>query len=484
MRELFRKEKLIFLVIAGVLMNIGCGGSMRTYLKEEAPLHKVKKLALLEFSNISKDKNATDKLTYIFTMELITSGQFKVIEPGEVEKALKEVKVRAKGGINTLEIADAQKIGEAMGVDAVILGSIDTFEMGKKDDPVISMNFHMLDTKDGSLIWQVDYIATGSDFAYLLDFGKITTTEMLSRKMVAHLLAPIIKKSKNSLREAKIRIGNAKLAMEKAENNAKDLKSKSEELEVQAKDAEEKSKDLESRVKQQEQEALRINPEALARKVSELQDEIKSVDNELNALVAVSKKKVMAKTSIEDKIKEVETESKGYKDKLDEITGQINIFTAKERVARIRGNNEEADDYKKKADAAKVEAKDIQEKYDASQKSLESATKELNAIAPDVKKAQDSEKGISEKVDSLKAQLAEVEKMQKELPPEISPEQIKVAKEKEAEVKLLKTDAAKVKSDSIRLRDMAEQFKKQSSKANEEAEASKKLYEDTRTKLE
>ncbi|MDD5773860.1 MAG: CsgG/HfaB family protein [bacterium] len=484
MWELFRKKKIILLVCAGVFLNVGCGGNMRTYLKDEAPLHKVKKLALLEFNNMSKDKNAGEKLAYIFAIELMTSSQFKVIEPGEVDKALKEVKVRAKGGVNTLELADAQKIGEALGVDAVILGTIDTFEMGKKDDPVISMDIHMLDTKDGSLIWQVNYIATGSDFAYLLDFGKITTTEMLSRKMVQQLLAPIIKKSKNSLREAKVKINNAKLSMEKAENNAKDLKSKSEELDVQARDAEERSKDLESRVKQQEQEALRINPEALARKVSELQDEIKAADNELTALIAVSKKKVTAKSSVESKLKEVEAESKGYKDKLDEITGQINIFTAKERVARIRGNNEEADDYKKKADAAKVEAKDIQEKYDASQKSLENSAKELNALAPDVKKAQDNEKVVSEKVDSLKAQLAEVEKMQKELPPEISPEQIKVAKEKEAEVKLLKAEAAKVKSDSIRLRDLAEQLRKQSAKAAEDSEASKKLYEDTRAKLE
>ncbi|MDD5771907.1 MAG: caspase family protein [bacterium] len=36
--------------------------------------------------------------------------------------------------------------------------------------------------------------------------------------------------------------------------------------------------------------------------------------------------------------------------KLDEITGQKNIFTAKEKVARNRGNNEEADDYKKKTE--------------------------------------------------------------------------------------------------------------------------------------
>lgn len=481
--RLFHRGKLILLMCAGVFVAAGCGASMRTYLKEEAPLHKIKKLAILEFDNISKDKSAGEKLAYLFSIELITSGQFKVVEPGEVEKALKEVKIRAKGGISTMEIADVQKVGEALGVDAVILGSIDTFEMGKKEDPIISMDIHMLDTKDGSLVWKVNYIASGSNFAYLLDFGKITSTEMLSRKMVKNLLAPIIKKSRNSLKEAAVKINNAKQAMDKAESAAKDLKNKSDELAAQAKDAEEKSKDLESKVRLDEREAIRINPDALARKINGLQEEIKAVDNELISVTAVSKKKVSAKSIVEDKVKEVEAESKGYKDKLDEITGQINIFTAKERVARIRGNNEEADDYKKKADAAKVEAKDLQDKYDVAQKSLESATKELNDITPDVKKAQENERVVSEKADSLKAQLAEVEKMQKELPPKITSEQLAIAKQKEEQVKALKSEAAKVKSESIRLKDAAEQAKKQAAKAAEEAEAAKKLYEDIKSKL-
>lgn len=476
------KEVKSILMLCVIFLAIGCESSMRTYLKEETPLHKIKKLAILEFDNTSKDKSASQKLAYIISMELITSGQFTVIEPGEVEKALKEVKVRAKGGINTLEIADVQKIGEALGVDAIILGGIDTFEVGK-DNPVISMDIHMLDAKDGSLIWQVNYIATGGSFAYLLDFGKITSTEMLSRKMVKNLLAPIIKKSKNSLKEAKIKIDNARQVMEKAESVARDLKNKADELGIQAKDAEVKLKDLESKIRLDEKEAIRINPDALARKINGLQEEIKSVDNELISLTEVLKARLASKSVVEDKVKEVEAEAKGYKDKLDEITGQINIFTAKERVARIRGNNEEADDYKKKADAAKVEAKDLQDKYDIAQKSLEAATKELNDVTPDVKKAQENEKVVSEKADALKAQLADVQKMQRELPSNITSEQLRIAKQKEEQVKTLKLEVDKARAEAVRLRDMAEQTKKQAAKATEEAEAAKKSYEDIKAKL-
>lgn len=483
MMSLSSKVKSILLISACIFLAIGCESSMRTYLREETPLHKIKKLAILEFDNTSKDKSAGQKLAYIFSIELTTSGQFTVVEPGEVEKALKEVKVRAKGGINTLEVADVQKIGEALGIDAVILGGIDTFEVGKKDDPVISMDIHMLDAKDGSLIWQVNYIASGGSFAYLLDFGKITSTEMLSRKMVKILLAPIIKKSKNSLKEAKIKIDNAKQTMDKAESVARDLKNKADELGIQAKDAEGRLKDLESKVRLDEKEAIRINPDALARKINGLQEEIKSVDNELISLTDVLKTRLASKSVIEDKVKEVEAEAKGYKDKLDEITGQINIFTAKERVARIRGNNEEADDYKKKADAAKVEAKDLQDKYDVAQKSLEVATKELNDVTPDVKKAQENEKVVSEKAESLKAQLADVQKMQKELPSNITSEQLKVAKQKEEQVKVLKSEVDKARADAVRLRDMAEQTKKQAGKTAEEADVAKKLYEDIKAKL-
>ncbi|MEW6088162.1 MAG: CsgG/HfaB family protein [bacterium] len=476
-------KKSILLIFSMFIISTGCKSYMQTYIKEEVPLHKIKKIAIIPFDNTSKDKNAGDKLASLFSLELRNSKRFDIIEAGEVERALKEVKVRVKGGVSTIEVSDVQKIGETLGANAVIIGTIDTFEVEKKDDPVISMNIRMLDTKDGSLIWNADYSATGSSFAYILDFGKIESLNFLCRKMVKQVLVPVIKKSKNSSKDAKIKIENVKKLSEDTELKSKDLKTKVDELEVKAKEAREKANDMESRAKQAESEALRINPEAIARQSAVLQSEIKDAEGKLTAITENLKRKSGNKIIIENKIKEIELELKGYYDKINELKNQINICQAKQRVEAIRGNHGAAEEFKKKADETRAELETVQAKHDDIKKTYDSYTGELETVNPDVKKAEDEVKFAKEKLDSLQAQSATIETYKKNLPPVIGQDQIATAKQKEAGAKTLRAAANQASIESKRLRDMADQAKKQLEKISHDADAAKKAYEEIRTKL-
>lgn len=85
-----------------------------------------------------------------------------------------------------------------------------------------------------------------------------------------------------------------------------------------------------------------------------LKAEKEEIPAEENNKLVEEQKKEEENNILSEKHSAAINEGTNNKDKLDEITGQINIYTAKERVARIRGNNEEVDDYKKKADEAKA----------------------------------------------------------------------------------------------------------------------------------
>ncbi|MEW6089023.1 MAG: hypothetical protein AB1498_12045 [bacterium] len=90
------------------------------------------------------------------------------------------------------------------------------------------------------------------------------------------------------------------------------------------------------------------------------------------------------KTAIDEKEKklleyyeELQKEILTPKNKLDEIRRTIDIYTAKERVASIRGNYKEVDEYRIMAEKTGSEAKKSQKEYDALLRKINKIEKEL-----------------------------------------------------------------------------------------------------------
>jgi len=110
-------------LLAVCALLAGCGGS--TAINENYDLSKIRRIGVLKFEHpYDADLGAED----IFAKHLIQKG-YSVIERARLESILKEQKLGASGLFSP---ATAKDIGGVLGVDALILGQITSYEPERK----------------------------------------------------------------------------------------------------------------------------------------------------------------------------------------------------------------------------------------------------------------------------------------------------------------------------------------------------------------
>src|SRR5574341_1317530 len=139
------KTKLSLLV--ALVFLLGCSHQPRLYFEPGYNFSGEKKIAVLPFENLSAEEGAGEKVQKIFLIELLKNRKFYVLEPGEVEKALKELRLR---GTDKLSSADCLKLQEKLGIDWIFLGSVLEFSLkrqGTEEIPVVSLTARALEAK-------------------------------------------------------------------------------------------------------------------------------------------------------------------------------------------------------------------------------------------------------------------------------------------------------------------------------------------------
>lgn len=156
------KVRILMLIL--LISVTGCASSVIRYVNPEANFSYIKKVAVLPFNNMSTDKFAGERVRNAITVDLLSRGVFDVMERGEVTKVMGLV-FRA-AGFEEGEAVEVDKetlklLGERLGVQAVILGSVDEYESGVGRS-VVSLSVRMLDTSSGIVLWQAKSTATGT----------------------------------------------------------------------------------------------------------------------------------------------------------------------------------------------------------------------------------------------------------------------------------------------------------------------------------
>jgi hypothetical protein len=96
--------------------------------------------------------------------DLLSRG-IDVIEPGEITRVLRELKIKS---ISSLKTADLQSIGKALDVEALIMGSVEAFEISRGISvsfPEVSINLMMVDASSGNILWSVWHTSGGPSFS-------------------------------------------------------------------------------------------------------------------------------------------------------------------------------------------------------------------------------------------------------------------------------------------------------------------------------
>jgi TolB-like protein len=184
------KLSKLFVLCYLLIFIFGCGAGPKYYARPGVDLSGIKSIAVLPFDNFTSDEYAGEKIRRSVITELLLRG-IDVIEPGEVTRVLRELKVKSLGSI---KMADIQGIGKTLGAEAVMIGSVETFGISKGitvSYPEVSINLMLLETSSGNIIWSVSHTAGGASF-WSRHFGSegITLSET-SRKVIKEAIDTI-----------------------------------------------------------------------------------------------------------------------------------------------------------------------------------------------------------------------------------------------------------------------------------------------------
>jgi TolB-like protein len=153
---------MLYAICSLLIFIYGCGGP-KYYIRPETDISNIKRVAVLPLDNFTSDEYAGEKIRRIVITELLLRG-IDVIEPGEITRVLKETKVTSLRSIN---IADIKNIGEKLGAEAIMMGSVEAFGISKGISvtyPEVSIQLILLEASSGNIVWSVLHTTGGASF--------------------------------------------------------------------------------------------------------------------------------------------------------------------------------------------------------------------------------------------------------------------------------------------------------------------------------
>ncbi len=166
---------------------------MQWYLKPGLTVSDVKSIAVIPFDNISGYPDAGKKVLNLFLTELIHTELFEIKEMGEVEKSLRNLRIR---NIAEIDSSKLQQLGEQLNVRAIIVGSIDEYDLRQdRNDtiPVVAISARMLNVQTGDILWAVSHAQDGRDRETVFGFGRIISLSKLAQVVVSEMVESLVK---------------------------------------------------------------------------------------------------------------------------------------------------------------------------------------------------------------------------------------------------------------------------------------------------
>ena len=165
-----------------------CAHPPRIYLRPQTNLSDFKKVAVLPFDNLSGAEDAGEKMTEIFTIELLRIGSFSVAEPGRVRKAVMEKRIRTT---RDMDIEAIKWLGENLEVDLILAGSVLEFsiqESANKKVPMVTVISRLVQADTGVTVWAAYQSRQGDDKESLFGWGRIDSLSELAHLAVFEML--------------------------------------------------------------------------------------------------------------------------------------------------------------------------------------------------------------------------------------------------------------------------------------------------------
>ena len=116
-------------------------------------LHRIKRVAVLPFYNLSDRLDAEVIVTNLFINEIMHDNRFSVVKYGDIQEFLWQQKVRST---DTVTKETLKGLADRFSVEGVILGTINTYREwnpDKKDPAIVEISARFVDCETGQTVW-------------------------------------------------------------------------------------------------------------------------------------------------------------------------------------------------------------------------------------------------------------------------------------------------------------------------------------------
>lgn len=165
-----KSERVLLSLLLLLVLFGGCAGTRAyvTYRDPNMDFGAVQSLAVMPFSNLTRETAAEERVRDVLTTMLQATGGVYVIPPGEVRRGISRAGLADPRTPTPEEVVKFAKIVNA---DAVITGTLREYgevRSGSTSSNIVSVSLQMMEAQTGKVVW------TASSTK-----GGVTTTDRL-----------------------------------------------------------------------------------------------------------------------------------------------------------------------------------------------------------------------------------------------------------------------------------------------------------------
>lgn len=158
------------------------------------------RVVLLPLANLSGRLGQAEVISRVVFSELAGSGTVELVEYGEAERTIEEMRLRDTGSLTGEQL---KTLGERTGARFVFLGSVlEAENVNTPEGPVPSVGIalRMVDVGNSRVVWAGSRFLSGQDRESVFGWGRETSLNRVAEKLVAELLSGFREVAKNSAR--------------------------------------------------------------------------------------------------------------------------------------------------------------------------------------------------------------------------------------------------------------------------------------------
>ncbi len=372
------KTTVISLLILGAILVTGCSRPVvREYVKpprEKDKFLKLKKVAVLPFDNFTDTKDAEKAIESLLIPAIFGEEVFEdVVDPRFVRDALKKLKITST---DILDREQVRKLGDELGVQAVILGKVVSFGKGKDKEAAseVSIDMSLVDVKTASILWTGNVTASGG-----LTVGKVfgVTPGQSDIEVARKAIRLLVEKMADSIKEAREKelkgmLTEIKQAELKEQKRLEALKKQTKALEEKIKKANEEALKIKQRA-QKEAESMKAEIET---EKAALEAEKAQIESEKEALEK-------EKLQVESERAKIEEEKR----KLEQLKAEISALeeqksALEEQILKLK---EQIKEESVEGGERSEELKQLEEKKESLNKQIEQQQEQIQNLEEKIK---------------------------------------------------------------------------------------------------